>query len=115
MRSCLNPHTEPRSRLFADDAAAALPSDLNNFVVFDQHGHSSLPAGKRAHPAASLNVRFHVILHKMVAAPFQPLAHLPRLLASGCSEKFQLSHGREPPSFRESRGRRTLALPEFAG
>jgi hypothetical protein len=41
----LSPITESRARLFGHDAAAALPTNLNNLAVIDQDGDGSLSTG----------------------------------------------------------------------
>ena len=53
------------------DAAAALPADLHDRAVFDQHRHRALAAGQRAHAVAAPRGRLDVVLDEVdaVASP----------------------------------------------
>ncbi len=56
--------------LSADDATPALPTDLNDLTVFDEHGDGALPAGESTHAVQRSSVRFNVVLDEFDAAPF---------------------------------------------
>ena len=48
-------------------AAAALPADLRNTSVFDQHGDHLLPGRDRVQQSQRCDVRFHVVFDEIIA------------------------------------------------
>jgi hypothetical protein len=76
----------------ADHATPSLPSNLNDFTVFDQHRHGVLPAFERLHPRASGGVKLDVVFHELAPLPFEPLPHLAAKRAARSSVKLKVRH-----------------------
>src|SRR5579862_6366679 len=81
-------------------ATVALPADLNDSAVLNQHGNVALSRNEGAHAAAGFGVGFDIVLDEVGTFPLEPFAHLLRMGTAGGAEKLKPGHERGPPGFR---------------
>src|ERR1700733_2195832 len=81
-------------------AAGALPADLRNHAVFNEHWNGALTARQLFHARAGSGVEFDVVFDELDASPFKPLAHLLRVRAARGTVNLKFSHALESPQFR---------------
>src|SRR5580700_289808 len=103
------PCTTPRTRMEQalatlhrlDHAGAALPSDLDDFIVFDQNGDAALALGNLLKAATRMGIGVDIVFHEIAALPFEPLPHFLRVGTACRPKKLKRGHGPAPPPIRE--------------